>query len=111
MVVGEINGLQVVTANLGQADGDYAQAVVDALKGEFEGVIVLGASSSGRVVLLANVADSLTDRIEAGNIIQVIAPVVGGKGGGKPTQARGGGKDPSRVDEALAKVAGLVAAG
>ncbi|MCH2593435.1 MAG: alanine--tRNA ligase [Pedosphaera sp.] len=106
-----INGLQVVTANLGQADGDYAQAVVDALKGEFEGVIVLGASSSGRVVLLANVADSLTDRIEAGNIIQVIAPVVGGKGGGKPTQARGGGKDASRVDEALAKVAGLVAAG
>ena len=106
-----INGLQVVTANLGQADGDYAQAVVDALKGEFEGVIVLGASSGGRVVLLANVADSLTDRIEAGKIIQVIAPVVGGKGGGKPTQARGGGKDASRVDEALSKVAGLVAAG
>jgi len=106
-----INGLQVVTANLGQADGDYAQAVVDALKGEFEGVIVLGASSGGRVVLLANVADSLTDRIEAGKIIQVIAPVVGGKGGGKPTQARGGGKDASRVDEALTKVAGLVAAG
>ena len=50
-------------------------------------------------------------RIEAGKIIQVIAPVVGGKGGGKPTQARGGGKDASRVDEALAKVAGLVAAG
>jgi alanyl-tRNA synthetase len=63
------------------------------------------------VVLLANVADSLTDRIQAGKIIQAIAPVVGGKGGGKPTQARGGGKDASRVDEALAKVAGLVAAG
>jgi alanyl-tRNA synthetase len=106
-----IGGVRVVTANLGQADGDYAQAVVDALKGEFEGVIVLGASSGGRVVLLANVADSLTDRIEAGKIIQVIAPVVGGKGGGKPTQARGGGKDASRMDEALAKVAGLVAAG
>jgi alanyl-tRNA synthetase len=108
---GTIAGVQVVTANLGQVDGDYAQAVVDALRGEFEGVIVLGASADGRVVLLANVADSLTDRIEAGKIIQVIAPVVGGKGGGKPTQARGGGKDTSRVDEALAKVAGLVAAG
>ena len=106
-----IGGLQVVTANLGQADGDYAQAVIDALKGELEGVIVLGAVAGGRVVLLANVADSLADRIQAGKIIQVIAPVVGGKGGGKPTQARGGGKDASRVDEALAKVAGLVAAG
>ena len=72
---------------------------------------MLGAAAEGRVVLLANVADSLTDRIQAGKIIQAIAPVVGGKGGGKPTQARGGGKDASRVDEALAKVAGLVAAG
>ena len=106
-----VGGVHVVTANLGQADGDYAQAVVDALRGEFEGVIVVGASAGGRVVLLASVADSLTDRIEAGKIIQAIAPVVGGKGGGKPTQARGGGKDASNVDEALAKVAGLVAAG
>jgi alanyl-tRNA synthetase len=108
---GTIAGVPVVTANLGQADGDYAQAVADTLKGEFEGVIVLGAAAEGRVVLLANVADSLTDRIQAGKIIQAIAPVVGGKGGGKPTQARGGGKDASRVDEALAKVAGLLAAG
>ena len=80
------------------------------MKGEFEGVIVLGAAADGRVVLLANVADSLTDRIQAGKIIQTIAPIVGGKGGGKPTQARGGGKDASKLDEALAKVAGLVAA-
>ena len=107
---GTIAGVPVVTANLGQADGDYAQAVADTLKGEFEGVIVLGAAAEGRVVLLANVADSLTDRIQAGKIIQAIAPVVGGKGGGKPTQARGGGKDASRVDEALAMVAGLLAA-
>jgi alanyl-tRNA synthetase len=105
-----VAGVPVVTANLGQADGDYAQAVADAMKGEFEGVIVLGAAADGRVVLLANVADSLTDRIQAGKIIQTIAPIVGGKGGGKPTQARGGGKDASKLDEALAKVAGLVAA-
>ena len=103
-------GVPVVTANLGQADGDYAQAVADAMKGEFEGVIVLGAAADGRVVLLASVADSLTDRVQAGKIIQTIAPIVGGKGGGKPTQARGGGKDASKLDEALAKVAGLVAA-
>jgi len=107
---GTIGGVPVVTANLGQADGDYAQAVADALKGEFEGVIVLGAAAEGRVVLLANVADSLVDRVQAGKIIQAIAPIVGGKGGGKPTQARGGGKDASKLDEALAKVAGLLAA-
>jgi alanyl-tRNA synthetase len=105
-----IGGVPVVTANLGQADSDYAQAVADVMKGEFEGVIVLGAAVDGRVMLLANVADSLTDRIQAGKIIQAIAPIVGGKGGGKPTQARGGGKDASKLDEALAKVAGLMAA-
>ena len=105
-----IGGVPVVAANLGQADGDYAQAVADAMKGELDGVVVLGAVDAGRVVLLATVADSLTDRIQAGKIIQAIAPVVGGKGGGKPTQARGGGKDASKLDEALAKVAGLVAA-
>jgi alanyl-tRNA synthetase len=105
-----IGGVPVVTANLGQADSDYAQAVADVMKGEFEGVIVMGAAVDGRVMLLANVADSLTDRIQAGKIIQAIAPIVGGKGGGKPTQARGGGKDASKLDEALAKVAGLVAA-
>jgi alanyl-tRNA synthetase len=105
-----IGGVPVVTANLGQADSDYAQAVADVMRGEFEGVIVLGAAVDGRVMLLANVADSLTDRIQAGKIIQAIAPIVGGKGGGKPTQARGGGKDASKLDEALAKVAGLMAA-
>ena len=106
-----ISGVPVITAHLGQVDGDYAQAGADAMKGEFEGVIVLGAVDAGRVVLLASVADSQTDRIQAGRIIQAIAPVVGGKGGGKPTQARGGGRDASKLDEALAKVAGLVAAG
>jgi len=105
-----IGGVPVVTANLGQVDGDFVQAVADAMKGEFEGVIVLGASTIGRVVLLANVADSLTNRIQAGKIIQTIAPVVGGKGGGKPTQARGGGKDATKLDEALAKVTGLMVA-
>ena len=105
-----IGGVPVVTANLGQVDGDFAQAVADAMKGEFEGVIVLGAATTGRVLLLANVADSLTDHIQAGKIIQTIAPVVGGKGGGKPTQARGGGKDATKLDEALAKVTGLMVA-
>ena len=104
-----IGGVPVVTANLGQADGEYAQSVTDAMKGEFEGVIVLGAANEGRVILLVNVADSLTDRVQAGKIIQAIAPIVGGKGGGKPTQARGGGKDASKLNAALLKAGEFVA--
>jgi len=56
------------------------------------------------------VSDGLTNRVQAGAIIQAIAPVVGGKGGGKPGAARGGGKDPAKLDEALGQVATLLQA-
>ncbi|MEN9735163.1 MAG: alanine--tRNA ligase, partial [Verrucomicrobiota bacterium] len=58
----------------------------------------------GNVALIATVAKDLQSKIQAGKIIQTIAPIVGGKGGGRPDNARGGGKDASRLDEALAKV-------
>jgi len=104
----EVNGVKLITANLGQADGNQAQSVVDAIKGVFEGVIVVGAGGGGRVALVANVSEGLTSRVQAGKLIQAIAPTVGGKGGGKPSQARGGGKDPAKLDEALGQVAGLL---
>ena len=98
-----------IAANLGSVDGNFAQAVADALKGEFEGVVVLGTAGNGSVALVAIVPDSLTDKAQAGRIIQSIAPIVGGKGGGKPTQARGGGKDASKLDAALAEVSKILA--
>jgi alanyl-tRNA synthetase len=104
-----VGELQYITANLGESDGNFTQAVADALKGQFEGVVVLGATGNGNVVLVASVSDSLTDKIQAGKLIQAIAPIVGGKGGGKPTQARGGGKDASKLDEALAEVQKILA--
>jgi len=55
--------------------------------------VVLGTVGNGSVALVATVPDALTDKVQAGKIIQTIAPIVGGKGGGKPTSARGGGKD------------------
>ena len=52
---------------------------------------------------MATVSPELTKQIQAGKIIQTIAPIVGGKGGGRPDNARGGGKDAAKLDEALAK--------
>ena len=98
-----------IAANLGSVDGNFAQAVADALKGKFEGVVVLGAAGNDSVALVASVPDSLTNKVQAGRIIQSIAPIVGGKGGGKPTQARGGGKDSKKLDEALAEVPKILA--
>jgi alanyl-tRNA synthetase len=100
-----------IVANLGDADGEYAMAVSDALKGLYKGVVVLGASGGGNVALIATVSPEHQARVQAGKIIAAIAPMVGGKGGGKPDFARGGGKDASGLDAALAEARKLVGAG
>ena len=104
-----INGIPVIVHNLGTADGDFLQSVADSLKERFKGVIVLGGGPQpGRVVLAATVTPDFVGKVQAGKIIQQIAPIVGGKGGGKADNARGGGKDSSKLDEALAQVKTLL---
>jgi len=98
----------LIIANLGDVDADYAMALNDALKGQFNGIIVLAATGGGSVTLMANVSKDHQSKVQAGKIIQAIAPLVGGKGGGKPDFARGGGKDVSKVDAALAEARKLI---
>ncbi len=102
-------GNSTIIANLGDVDADYAMAVSDALKGVFNGIVVLAATGGGSVALIATVAKDHQARVQAGKIIQTIAPIVGGKGGGKPDFARGGGKEVNKVDEALAEARKLIA--
>lgn len=97
-----------IIRNLGVADGDYLQAIADGLKSQFKGVVVLGGVSQGAVTLVASVSADYVKQVQAGKIIQTIAPIVGGKGGGRPDNARGGGKDSSKLDEALASAASLL---
>ena len=103
-----INGVPAIIHNLGSANGDFLQSIADSLKGRFKGVIVLGGVANGAVALVAAVSPDFTAKVQAGKIIQQIAPIVGGKGGGKPDNARGGGKDASKLDEALAKARQLL---
>ena len=103
-----IGSKEVIVENLGVADGDFLQSIADALKGQFKGVVVLGGTANGAVALVATVAPEHTKQVQAGKIIQAIAPIVGGKGGGRPDNARGGGKDVSKLDEALAKAKSLL---
>jgi alanyl-tRNA synthetase len=103
-----VNGIPLITHNLGDADGDFLQAIADSLKGRFKGIVVLGGASNGAVALVVSVSPDFTSKAQAGKIIQAIAPVVGGKGGGKPDNARGGGKDATKLEEALAKVKTLI---
>ena len=96
-----VNGTPVLVAEVADATGDELQSVLEALKGRFGGVAVLGSSAGGVGNLAALVNNSLTSRISAGKIIQTIAPLVGGKGGGRPDFARGAGKEVANLALAL----------
>jgi len=103
-----VNGVPVITHNLGDATGEFLQAAADALKGRFKGVVVLGGGAENAVTLVASVSSEYTAKVQAGKIIQQIAPIVGGRGGGKPENARGGGKHAAKLDEALTQAKSLL---
>ncbi len=93
------------------ADGNELQTIADALKGSFDGVILLAGVSGGAVSLVASVGKAHQGSLPAGKLISAIAPLVGGKGGGKPDGARGGGRDAAGLPPALSKARELIAAG
>jgi len=104
-----VAGVHAIIAKIDGADGDVLQTIADALKMHgFPGVVILGGDGGGAVSLVATVPPALIAKVQAGKIISAIAPLVGGKGGGKPEGARGGGKDPSQLDAALAKARELL---
>jgi alanyl-tRNA synthetase len=69
---------------------------------------VLATVEEGKATLLCSVSPQYTKKIQAGKIIQAIAPLIGGKGGGRPELAQGGGTNPEGVAEALGKAEALV---
>lgn len=95
--------VSAIIENLGDTDGNTLQSIADSLKSQFKGIVLLGSVSKGAVSLIATVSADFTPQIHAGKIIQAIAPIVGGRGGGKPENARGGGRDASKLNEALSK--------
>ncbi len=106
-----LGSTRAIIEDLGAADGDFLQAVADGLKGQFKGVVVLGGAANKAVALLATVSFDLTKQFQAGKLIQAIAPIVGGKGGGRPDNARGGGKEVSKLDAALARAGEIIKGG
>ena len=97
----QLGGTPAIIATLDGVDGDALQAVAEALKGKFAGVLVLASAAGGAVALAASVSPEFTKRFQAGKLIQQIAPAVGGKGGGRPDFARGAGKEAAGIAAAL----------
>ncbi|HEV2804347.1 MAG TPA: alanine--tRNA ligase [Chthoniobacterales bacterium] len=99
---------KAIVAAVPESDGKLLQGVVDSLKSHFAGPIFLAGALDGRVALIASVPKELTAQFQANKLIQEIAPLVGGKGGGRPDNAQGAGKDSSKIDAALARARELL---
>jgi alanyl-tRNA synthetase len=90
------------------ADGKLLQVVVDALKSKFKGPIFLVGTRDGSVALFASVPKEMTSKFQANKLIQQVAPIVGGKGGGRPESAQGAGKNADKIKTALAEAKRLL---
>ncbi|MEW6646010.1 MAG: alanine--tRNA ligase [Pseudomonadota bacterium] len=106
----EVAGIKVLAANLEGVDPKALRDTMDQLKNKLgSAAIVLAAVQGDKISLVAGVTKDLTDRLQAGKLLQEVAQQVGGKGGGRADMAQGGGTEPAKLPAALAAVSGWVA--
>ena len=105
----QLNGIKVLASRVDGVDATGLREMADRLRDKLQpGVIVLGVVNGDRVSLLATVSKDIAGRYQAGDLMKQLAPIVGGGGGGRSDFAQAGGKDPTRLDEALQKVYELI---
>ena len=101
----ELSGVKVLIANVEGFNSKSLRDTVDQLKNKLGSSVVLLASvTEGKVSLVAGVSKDVTDRVKAGDLVNMVAQQVGGKGGGRPDMAMAGGTDPDAVSAALESV-------
>ncbi len=105
----KINGIKVLAREMESASQKELRDAADKIKDKLgSGIIVLGAKNSAKAMLICLVTKDLHDRFKAGEIIAKLSVVLGGKGGGRPDMAQGGGSLPEKLSEALESLYGLV---
>jgi alanyl-tRNA synthetase len=98
----EVAGVRVVVREASELDAAGMRQLSDTLLAKIKsGVVVLGRSSEGKASLIVRTSADVSQRVSAGKVIKELAPIVGGKGGGKPDMAEGGGNQPENLAEAL----------
>ncbi|WP_367080910.1 alanine--tRNA ligase [Staphylococcus capitis] len=97
-----INDFKVLATEVEVPNAKAIRSTMDDFKSKLQDtIIVLASNVDGKVSIIATVPKSLTDQVKAGDIIKNMAPIVGGKGGGRPDMAQGGGTQPENITEAL----------
>ena len=100
--VTEIEGVKIVTRRVSGLEKPALRALADSIRDRLgSGVVVLAAEHDGKVALLVSVTKDLAGRVHAGNMVKVVAPIVGGRGGGRPDFAEAGGRQPDKIDRLL----------
>jgi alanyl-tRNA synthetase len=106
----EVKGVHVLSARLEGADAKALRETIDKLRDKLgSAVVLLGAVEGDKVALVAGVTADLTGKVKAGELVGFAAAQVGGKGGGRPDMAQGGGTDPGKLDAALTAAAEWIA--
>lgn len=107
----DVAGIKVLAASVDGADAKSLRDTLDQCKNKLgSSVLLLAAVDGDKVALVAGVSKDLTDRVSAGNLMREFAGRLGGKGGGRPDMAQGGGSDVAGLPAALTDVPGWVAA-
>ncbi|HKR62933.1 MAG TPA: alanine--tRNA ligase [Thermoanaerobaculia bacterium] len=105
----DVAGVKLVARRVDDVSGGDLRNLADTFRTKIKsGVVVLGTASDGKVTLLTAVTKDLLDRVQANTLIAKLAPIVGGKGGGKPDLAQAGGKDADRLNEAIERAPGAL---
>jgi len=101
----EINGVKVLITQLDGADNKALRGMLDEIKNKLgSGIVVLGNVSGDKVGLIVGVTKDLTGKVKAGELVNMVAQQVGGKGGGRPDMAQAGGTDAAALPAALESV-------
>ena len=101
----DVNGVQVLAVAIEDADPKSLRETVDQLKNKLNNaVIVVATVADGKVSLVAGVDKSLVKSMKAGDLVNMVAQQVGGKGGGRPDMAMAGGTEPGNLAAALQSV-------
>jgi alanyl-tRNA synthetase len=105
----EVGGVRVLVRKADGLGAGELRGLVDDLRGQVKsGVVLVASAGEGKVALALGVTSDLKDRLKAGDLVREISAVVGGKGGGRPDFAQGGGNDPSRLDAAIERLYALI---